>query len=174
MSIILNDYVDKIVVMTERKPRDKVNVTAYEHRKNMIQRAIADMTAVDFLEVEDATFSLAATMQKIKKVYGTDNKFSFIMGVDVFERIDQWRGNLSDRSFADVLNDLRFLIALRTEDDGEIAIGVRSRLGLVVELIVSQLPDVSSSKIRHHVDKHKQFPSLHPDVLQYIQANGLY
>lgn len=167
----LETHVDTVFVMTERKPRRKARVSSYEHRVQMIKLALQDVEGADFLELENEdTFELLSTMRKIQNKIGQDNEVCLMMGADVLEHVHEWG---SGKEFDDLLARLRFIVALRTEDDGETTVGLRSALGIEMEMIVSPEPNVSSSKIRERIAQNQPAP-IHTYVLQYIQDNRLY
>jgi len=158
----------KVVFLPEPIPRRKLPEASYANRKKMLEIAISGTTGLDVRNIEDESHSVKGTLKFIEQQYDGIDKVKIIMGADVFEYIDSWK-NLDY-----LAREADFVVYLRHEDDGELAVEQANKLRLNIEMISSQYSQVSSSKIREALHSGERPSGLEPKVLKYILENHLY
>ncbi len=154
---------DKIVFMPEALPRRKSSVSNYEQRKEMLSIVLADYDWAEIYAAKTNSHSVKDTLLELKSKCGNETEFYFLMGVDVYEHLQEWPNH------EELINGADIVLGLRTEDDGELAIELAAKLGDDPTMIVSSHPGLSSSKIRHGDQT-----GVDPRIAQYIEENSLY
>lgn len=161
---------DLVVFMPEPKPRRKADVTALDDREAMLALSLQEYPQMEmFSPISEQEFTVESTMRAIVEKY-PDCQYAMLMGADVFEYINKenWPG------LEDIRESVGFIVALRTEDDGEIVTPLAKELNLQAEFMQSALATVSSSKIRAALKNDKQPIGLDDNVQTYITSRGLY
>ncbi len=159
---------NKVVFLPEAKPRRKAQVSTLNQRLEMLRLAVAEKTSFEVYRCQSPSHSVNRTMEEIHSKYGKDNDYFLLMGVDVFEHIENWPNHKQ------LLADNSIILALRTEDDGEVALTIAERLKIEPEMIVSSFPAVSSSKIRRAIKDDEDAEGLTEEVLDYAINHRLY
>lgn len=159
---------DEVLLIPEDSPRTKSGVTDLAHRSEMIELALEDFSDIKLHKVTHPQHTLLETMEELLAEHGTENSYTLLMGADVFESIESWK------DFSEIGHTLSYIVALRTEDDGEIVVPLADKLNLEVEFVPSPLSSVSSQTIRAAVKAGTQPRGLNDDVEKYINENSLY
>ena len=81
---------------------------------------------------------------------------------------------MMDEALEELAESIAFIVALRTEDDGEVAVPHMKQLGLEAEFLPAPLASVSSSQIREQVRAGQPGKGLDDDVRTYIDHQSLY
>lgn len=159
---------DEVLFLIEELPRRKTEVSDIDHRKVMLKLALEDFPSLSFFDSKIAQHTLSSTMLEIVDARGGDDAYVLLMGADLFEQIESWP------DFKELGRDLAYIVALRTEDDGEVVIPLAQKLDLQVEFIPSPLSSISSRDIRSAVQNDAQPRGLNEEVEKYIDDNLLY
>ena len=159
---------DKLIFLPEATPRRKNAVTPLKQRKEMLKLIVNDNPKIDVFSGRAKSHSVEETMNELHEKYGSENNFYLVMGADVFEHIETWP------SHGKLVAENLFILGLRSEDDGELAIEISERLGIKPTLVVSSYPLLSSSKIRESLKQGSQADGLSDMVLQHVQNEHLY
>ncbi len=165
---------DEILVLVEKSPRRKSNVTDYRHRLEMTRLAFTKnkKVVIDSLSIQKngSTHTVKETMQVIRDYAGASVQLWLLMGGDVFEYVPHWD------DYQDLVRDVGFFVALRSEDDGEIAVShTNDKLAEAkVKLVSSDRSGISSSRIRQAIKKGQQPSGLNQAVYDYIKQHQLY
>lgn len=160
--------IDEILFLPEENPRRKDKASSHEHRSEMIELALRDFPGMRVFKVSHPQHTLLETMEEMVAEHAYDAQYVLLMGADVFENIESWK------DFSEIAHDLAYVVALRTEDDGEIVIPLAEKLQLNAEFVPSPLSTISSSAIRSSVIEGSQPRGLNDDVESYISENNLY
>ncbi len=126
-------------------------------------------------EVSDIEFQLGETsytyntILALQKIYGTEEKFNFIIGTDAFEKIETWYET-------DKLKKLVKFIVSRREDDCDISrFDYLREKGYDFDFTNLAFYDISSSELRDRIAHGEDFSDLVcKKVEDYIVENGLY
>lgn len=137
---------DKVFVMVEKRPKNKKCLASYEHRRKMVELAIALVPPAEVYDTKSEHYPITASWTEIKKA-NPGAKLFLLVGDDVAEHISEWEGAKQ------LLAEVELIVARRNNSD--------------------PYSQVSSLKARNQL-KAGDKPALEPKVLQYIQANGLY
>lgn len=145
---VLNERAyDELILLIEPEPRRKSNITLLKHRIAMAQLVFADdsRVAINPLHQKTGHHTLTQTLDEIREYTGNDADIALVMGGDVFEYVPKWEGIDS------VKQDISFIVALRSEDDGEIAVSLMQGelADAKVHLVASIFPHLSSSVARN-------------------------
>lgn len=154
---------DKVIFMPETSPRRKENVSDISHRTQMLELALRNYDWAEVFISQSEKHSVNATLIELKKEYGEQCELFLLMGVDVYENLRHWD------SYQKLIEEVQIVLALRTEDDGELAIDIANELEDEPTMIVSNQPGLSSSIIRG--GNHSGIDSK---VAEYIEVNELY
>jgi nicotinate-nucleotide adenylyltransferase len=158
---------DKVILMPEKNPRRKKDALDINYRAAMIQKTIEDLNQFQLKIAKNDEHNVSDTLSELKKDF-PDSDFLLLMGADVFEYLPNWP------DFQKLLDECGFIVALRTEDDGEIAIPLADKLEAQAEFLPSPLSSVSSSKIRLALADNLQPKGLSDEVLDFIREHNLY
>lgn len=149
----------KVYFLAERRPRNKKNVTSFNHRIEMINKALTKEDGLSLLQLPESTFSVYETTQSLKKKL-KGKEYIFLFGSDVAKDIDNWEG-------ADQLTEI--IVALRNEEDPKETKKQLERLKARVHFIDTQDNLISSSEIRKG-----RLENVPKPVAEYIKKQGLY
>lgn len=158
---------EKVVFLVERKPRRKEEVTAAEDRIKMVDIIVKKAPLFDQLVAKEETMDVESTLQSLREKYPEDDLI-FLMGADLFEHVPDWPNAVQ------LLTSCGFIIALRTEDEGEIAIPLAKEIEAEAEFIPSPLGSVSSSSIRQAIASDEPPKGLDDQVEEYMSIKKLY
>jgi len=156
-------------------------------RKKMIKLAISDekKLSIDLREIENGNISYTVnTLKSLRDEFSNDILF-LIIGIDVFNMIDDWK------EWQSLLNYTHIIVANRSSDNEEnISSALRkwinenkiddinfltSALSGYIYYIDTPIVEISSSMIRTYYTKHKNIEKYLPsNVITYIKENNLY
>lgn len=156
---------DKVVLVPEKKPRRKEPVASYEQRVQMLELALSNYDNLALFESSADQHTIGTTLEEVQNEFQVE-KPTLIMGADVFEFVPTWAPE--DRLDA-LMDRVEFLVALRTEDDGEIVIPLADKIDADAQFVPAPISSISSSLIRSGKKSY-----LDDDVLKYITENSLY
>ena len=160
---------DEVALMPEPKPRRKNGVTPLMKREAMLALVCREHPQLKLIKTDDHDeHTVSETMTLVRKNYSDNTAFALLMGADVFEHLPQWPDH------DQLLHDAAFIVALLTEDDGEIAIPLAQQLGADAEFLPAPLSSISSSKIRDSIANGQPGKGLNDDVADYITEHHLY
>lgn len=165
---------EKVIFIPSCLPPHKCSLLP-EHRLEMVRLAIQNQPKFEVSEVE---FELAKTNEKsytyltileLKKRFGCEEKFNFIIGTDAFEKIESWYE-------ADKLKKMVKFIVSRREDDCDISrFDYLREKGYDFDFTNLAFYDISSTELREKIAKGESVSEFVPrEVEAYIVANGLY
>lgn len=163
---------DKVFFLVEPKPRRKQGVKAFEHRIQMVRLAIKPNDRFGSIILEQQRFTPAGTLPILRERFkGAD--LYMLIGEDFFAHLSSWP------HVDHLIKSVRFIISVRkgtiTETKKAVKTLEQTRgLRLNYQIITSDFPDVSSSKVRLEL-RHGRLPEEIPaSVLEYIQVHNLY
>lgn len=145
---------DKIIFLPEPHPRSKQGVTPINQRIDMLRLAVAPYDTLDVHMLPDAQFTVAATLPKLRAVFG--DRLTLLMGSDVARSVPFWPD------------------ATALFDAVDIAIGVRANdlaptIPGNVTIVPAPYANVAASLVRSGISK-----DIPPEVYEYIRTNHLY
>lgn len=182
---------EKVLLIPAAGPphKSQSDVTAFHHRKRMLQLALKGSTYVQpcFIEGELPVPSYTIdTVRFLLKRDGGSINYSFIIGVDAFADLLSWK------EYYQLLTLVNLIVARRkgfsrqaSLDNIAVQLGYNqdlsnSRWVAAGELkdiffLDSQPDNISSSDIRSKLRSgEREVTGVRPEVLQYIRKNGLY
>lgn len=182
---------DKVLLLVAAGPPHKArdNVTPFHHRKRMLELALRDTDYVEPCFIEGDLPVPSYTIDTMRYLFNRDGdtvSYSFIVGIDAFADFLSWK------EYRQLLTLVQLIVARRKGFSREsaldaimIQLGYRSdqagtsweaQSGLKdIYFLDSQPDDISSSWIRSKLRAGAvEVNGLCPEVLQYIQRNGLY
>jgi len=160
---------DKVVFIPEGVPRRKNNVTDLNHRVEMLKIVIKNNERYELLVVEkERSHTVNRVLSALDERFGEGNKYTIILGADVFEYLARWP------DIEKLVKEVDFIVALRTEDDGELVVAAAGELNIKPNMVVSEFTNLSSSKIRKTISKNVEPIGVDAKALQYIKTNKLY
>lgn len=162
---------DKVFFLVEPNPRRKQGVKSFQHRVNMVRLAIEDESKLGLIILEQARFTVPETMPILKSRF-KGAKLCLLMGEDVIYNLASWPH--ADR----LIEDVHFMIGTRrSERDLQKHIkAIEQAKGKPLSHSVFRTAEskLSSTAVRAKLRKGQQPKGVHPEVLAYIELNGLY
>lgn len=159
---------DVIYVLPEPVPWRKFNLTELKHRQAMVDLAFKDTqkvaTSLDGLKDSN---DVDGTLHVLSNKH-SQGKYFVLMGADEFLTIDKWH------NYKKLIDEVDFVVALRTEDDGEELVMKLRDLPARVTKIVTDKATASSTKIRQAVRDGEETANIPEAVRSYIDQNSLY
>lgn len=163
---------DKVFFLVEPRPRRKQGVKALEHRDEMVRLAIRDEPKFGSIMLGQQRFSAVDTLPVLLERFQGAELY-MLMGDDMLAHFADWP------HVEELVEHIRFSIGLRQHSEAEVrrrlTIIQKTRgLGMRYELFQAPKPEFSSSDIRLRI-KNGEIPAgLTPEVLRYIESQGLY
>jgi len=156
---------DEVWLVPAAQPPHKstAGATDFEHRHRMVELACQDEPGLVTSRIEQEnqrSFSIL-TIERIKRERPGDT-FYFLIGADAFAEIKTWR------RWSEVIAEVEFLVVSRPGHQYEVPEGAR------VHRLDTASFGVSSTQIRERLRRGESPEELHPAVLRYIRAHGLY
>lgn len=157
-------HLDEVVFIPAGDPWQKADreLAPAQHRLAMVENAIAGNPLYSLSKIEVERTGPTYAVDTLTELNSPDNEVFFIMGVDVFAKIDTWHQ-------ADVVRELaHFIVCTRPGHQANID----DSNATAIE--IPQL-DISSTMLRERVANSEPIRYLTPDsVVDYISANNLY
>lgn len=155
----------KVLFLPEKSPRRKKPVASYDQRVDMLRAALSNYVNLDVFESESDQHTINTTLAELSEHIG-ESKPTLLMGADVFEFVPSW---VEDSELDGLMERVEFLVALRTEDDGEVVIPLANEVDADAQFMPAPINSVSSTLIRS--GKKRYLDDL---VVDYIDRNNLY
>jgi len=183
---------NRIMFVPSSRPPHKLEaeVTAFNHREQMIRLAIEDNVNFSFSEVEKLRAGKSYSVQTVEYIlnkYMEDLELYFIVGQDAFQAVTTWKDwerLLLLCNFAVMTrpgyDDMRLNEILPKEFAEKFTYdkkidGFKGPTGHTIYFRHTTFLDISSSRMREMVGEGKSIKYLTPDkVRQYISKNSLY
>ena len=153
---------ERVIFLPERHPRNKLNVTPFNSRLDMIKLAIQNHPFFGVAELEEEQFTVAATLCVLQQRYGRD--LSLLIGADVAATLHSWP------EIDQLVKKMEFVVALRHGDSEAEIVKTLEQTGARFTCFVSPNKEAASRKVR--TDGLKEY--LDPGVQAYIVDKGLY
>lgn len=161
--------------------KDQPRVFA-EQRCEMVQRAIAPIERfkLERLEIERGGSSYMVESLERLSQQAPENQWVLMMGMDTFEKFDQWHRYQEILQLANLVVTLRPGTTLPTDSPARMLIAERKvqqfnqPAGQIILQPVTQLA-ISSTNIRQKIQQNQPLNFLMPEsVIDYIQQYQLY
>jgi len=154
---------NRIILLPEREPREKVGVTNFDHRLAMLRLASSKYSQLDVMKLEDRQFTATTTLPKLQKLFGSE--LSLLIGSDVVGTFAfRWPG------LTQILEQMRLVVALRQVDDRHEIETLLRQVKARFILMESPTNWAASSEVRAK----GAGELLDPAVLDYITSQRLY
>ncbi len=163
---------DKIFFLVEPRPRRKQGVHALEHREAMVRLATGSNDKFGMIQLGQTNFSVEETLPKLQALFKGAQLY-FLMGEDVFAHLNAWP------HVDELLGSSNFIVGVRKNDETKIKQILKNLektrgISFKVDFLTTEQHDISSTQIRRGLKNQQQPNGLLPEILQYIQDNGLY
>jgi nicotinate-nucleotide adenylyltransferase len=161
---------DEVILLPERVPRDKENVTDLVHRAALLRRAVGPFPALRVSVLNTDQFTVAQTLPELQTM-SDGAALTVLLGSDVVRTfLYRWDG------LRTLFEHTSLAIGMRQEDTVEEIAAIMRQMEATYDvpvqytLIESKHPAVTSSQIRNG----KHTASLSPAVTDYIKQHKLY
>ena len=161
---------DRVLLMPERTPRYKPEVTHYAHRVAMIRRATRPHQQLAVLESEDRVFSTTHTLPRLQKQF-PGATLVYVCGSDVLLHMSSWP------HISQLLETVELCVGVRSDDT---AVSIERTINQLpvaphgVVVLDSYFADASSSKIRQAIREQTFAQGLLRSVVAYAKQAWLY
>lgn len=151
-------------------------VASEKDRLEMLMRSIENEPKFRVSEIEfnrDEISYTSKTFFEIKKVYGEDVKYFFILGTDAFLKIETWYE--ADR----LLSGCNLAVGIRPNEDmaqiRTLADRLLGKYGFEILLLNNEQLSISSTDIKDKLKKSQKINGMVPDSVEnYIYEQRLY
>jgi len=168
---------DRLLIMPDRiAPHKQLpeGSASPAQRYEMLKLAFSDIPGAEVSDLElrrEGTSYTYLTVQQLRQLY-PQAQLVLLMGTDMFLSFHTWKN-------PDIIARCAILGVLYRGEKGEAEAIARQKQdleaqGMRVELIYNAVTAISSTDLRRMLVFQCAAPFLHPDVLTYIQQNGLY
>lgn len=187
---------EKVLLIPSGQPPHKPDreVLDPERRYEMVRRAAASNPFFEAsrieIDTEGVTYSVN-TLHTLKRLYGSETMFYFIIGADVIPELTTWRDFQTVFGLcefiavrrpgyggipAEVCEASNASIAGATAETAEETVKrLKKDYGVKIHLLDAPLVDISSSNIRERCRQGRSIRYLVPDAVEeYIETEGLY
>lgn len=154
---------DKLIIVPMGDKYEKSELISFNLRFKMLEQTFREMSKVEISRMQEdqlhRTYAID-TFKEINKKYNNSENF-FIMGLDNYSRINNWKG--SD----ELLNNYKYIVFKRND----IVIPKFSNNALFLDIS----NDISSGKVRTMIKNNQDLHGiLNEDVIDFINKNNLY
>lgn len=163
---------ETVLIMVERAPKRKYQVSSYKKRVTMVDLAISEFPSLRLIEPDADNITIDNTLPLLKNQF-PKAKYWYIVGSDIVMYLSSWR-NLSR-----LFEHLKLCVVLRTNEDEAQTKSELNKLKKQYKkidyvIIPEVWPTISSSKIRKQIRDSGYSPFLHRDVMDFILTNNIY
>ncbi len=163
---------DEVLVMIEKNPTRKTNVTSYDHRKKMVKIALQDFKHISFFDhaknSRSENIKFENTLPQFRQQY-PDAQVCLIVGSDMLDHLHKWP------NAKDWLPQLELCVVLRNNSDKAKTQKLLEDISVkIAKILPAVWSPISSSTIKAELVAKKHPDGLHLGVLEYIQSNHLY
>lgn len=164
---------DRLFFLPEPSPRYKQGVKSLQHRLAMTDLAIASEPRFGVIRLEQSRFTVHETWPLLTARFSGVQLY-MLLGSDAAARLVSWP-HIAELTAAMP----HFVIALRGNNARDTNAMLQTlqqtkKLQLNHSLVKSDYPTYGSRKVRQSLKRGYLPQGLHPDVLTYIQEQGLY
>lgn len=164
---------DKILFIPAYKPPHKnYSSDMAQHRYNMVKIAIEGKNNFDISDIEyknEGKSYTYLTIKELYKLYDIENKISFIIGTDAFEKIETWYETDKFKKL------VKFIVFKRTNDFNENNFKHLKDKGYEFEFTNLDFYDISSTQLRSKIANGERINNIVTnEVEDYIKTNELY
>ena len=164
---------DKVFFLVEPSPRRKQGVKSIQHRTEMVQMAIAKHDQFGTIIIDQAQFSVEGTLPVLLTRFA-GVQLHMLLGEDVLGHLTSWP------HVKQLIESVEFVIGVRKQTHAQavndLIQSIEETRGLTFKhhIITSEIPGVSSSKVRMRLRRGQVPAGLPQAVLKYIRAHQLY
>lgn len=162
---------DKVFFLAEPRPRRKQGVKSFEHRVEMVRKALKNHPQFGQIVLEQQRFTPHETLPILAARFKGAQLYMLI-GDDVLYHLADWPHVEELIDACEVIVGVRGDLA-ETEEQLRVLTKVRS-LPLKHHAFVAAKPEYASSAIRASLRRGKEPAGLNPSVKRYIARHGLY
>ncbi len=161
-----NLELDKVYFMVESEPWGDKSPINVDHRRSMVEIAIADIPKLGQFMLEDKQFSINDTLKTIEKKF-PDTELYFIFGSDIFLHMSSSTWPKLEQLFK------HYIVVIERGEITEDQIAEHAKeLGIVTAILPSEHLKHSSTDVR--LFPHKKAIWVPEQVSSYIDKNNLY
>lgn len=168
---------DILLIPTGNPPHkpEEVILPKYDRYELCLLSAVSyDNILVSSIEIERSGFTYTIdTLRELERLYGSKNKFYFIIGGDTVFQLESWK------EYKEVFKRCEFIAFGRENLDSQELLNkiedMRNEYKVRIKYIDSGISGVSSSEIRERLIKGQSIEGMVPDsVGEYLLRHGLY
>lgn len=172
-----------IIIPSFIPPHKKAGGVPAEYRYRMCRLAFEawDTNNITVSDIETASGEISYTfntLNKLKKIYGSECEFLFLIGADMFFCLDKWY------RYKELFDLCTFVVTKRSRSDATeeaenkmniLKEGFVKDYGAKIEMADIKYLDISSTMIRDIIMKGGAISEfVSPDVMKFIEDNNLY
>lgn len=155
-----------VAFLVEQKPWGAKQPASVEHRRNMVQLVVENLSVLELLHIDDERFTITDTLPRLEKMFSNDELF-FIMGADVFLHMnfESWP------NLASLLTH-NIVVFERGEATERDITRHAKKLGIAVAILPSEHIYHRSTDVR--LAPHDKNIWVPQQIAEYIDTNNLY
>lgn len=163
---------ETVVILIEKQPHRKQDVTSYEHRLAIIDLATQEYPSIRMLQYDHDNVTIDNALPVLGQQFG-DAQYWYIVGSDMIQHIGDWQN--VEALFA----AMHLCVILRDNQDERqtvqwLEVLKKQYSSLVYRVLPGVWSPVSSSQIRNEIASTGHSRYLHRGVLKYILTNNVY
>lgn len=163
---------DSTLVVIEKKPHRKYDVTSFEKRYNMVDLATASFPSFRVLDVGNDNVTINNILPLLNKQF-TKAEYWLIIGSDTVRHLRHWQ------NIEELFRVFKVCVILRENKDKKTVSSNLNKLqkdykDFTYKLLPEVWSPVASTKIRRQIKGTGYSSLVHRDVLKYILKNNIY
>lgn len=163
---------DKVLIMVEKKPKQKSTVTDYKHRHKIIEFSIADFPFIKIFNSAHDNITFDNTVHLLEKEFPA-SQFCILVGSDILPEMQKWPG------FDEWLANNSLAVILRDNKEQKLIQDLIKKINKKepksqISLLPAVWSPVSSSSVKKDIKETRHSDLLHRDALEYIKKYKIY
>lgn len=163
---------DTVLIMIEKRPHRKYNVTSYKKRVNMVDLATANFPSLRMFGTDTDNINIDNILPDLREQF-VDGEYWLIIGSDTVKYLSHWH------NIEKVFKYFKICVILRENKDKKTVTAELKKLqkefqDFVYKLLPEVWSPVASSKIRRQIKDTGYSALIHHDVLEYIVKENIY
>jgi nicotinate-nucleotide adenylyltransferase len=160
---------DEVVLIPEKRPREKDTVTDLTHRFELLVRATEPYEGLAVRLLSPEQFCVQGTLPELRAMYGGDTELHMLLGSDVVKTFPSRWTNLDD-----LFTHMGLVIGLRRGDTRKelkkLLKGLDTKVSPRYTFVDSPLNAANSTRVRSGA----VVRDIAPEVSEYIEQHKLY
>lgn len=162
----------RVLIIIEKSPKRKNNVTKYKHRFEMLDQSLQPYPSLQLVDIGEDNVTVRNCLELLHDQY-PQHEYWYIAGSDMLEHLPKWPG------VDTLLSKFNLCIFLKTNNDEPRVKNQLAKLriqhpGLNYKILPAVYSEVSSSNVKEQIRKNKKTHYIPDAALDYARKHKLY